>query len=101
MLHRLVMGDITSAIIQPVAFVVALLLGFGALSAPYAIAVLIREYVAMHFVLACAISIAATMLAIYATYLAARGRGAGRVLYLPVLVLEMLSFWGVALLFGA
>lgn len=100
MLHRLATADVLATIVQPMSFVFAILLGFGALSAPYAIAVLIRQYTDLHFALAGAIAIAASAFALYAAYVAARSGRARRVLYLPVFGLEILSFWGIAILFG-
>lgn len=98
MLRKLDVADTRAAIFQPVAFILAMVMGFGALSAPYAIASLIRQYSDVHFAVAGLIAIGISALCLYSAYLAARGRGA--LLYLPALILVAFSLWGNAVLFG-
>lgn len=101
MLRRSAMAEMSAAMVQPVSFVAAIVLGYGVLSAPYAIAILLRRYLELHFAWAGAIAIGASVLALGAAYVATRHAKPGSALYLPVFGLVLLSLWGNAILFGA
>jgi hypothetical protein len=95
---REVAQNFWSAIIQPLSFVLAMLLGLGALAAPYAVAVFLHDYFGVRMTAAVAASVVATVVCLALAYKAAQSRRRGA-LYAPLFALEFCSFIGLAVIF--